>query len=88
LTWCAAAAEKGREREKSASSFPAHHNPSKVGPQAANVALVMGWYWHGRFRGSQADLSGFGTQARPMDEERRLHMLALASAPKKGTTVF
>jgi hypothetical protein len=32
--------EKGK---KSASSFPAHHNPSKIGPQAANVALARVW---------------------------------------------
>jgi hypothetical protein len=58
LTWCAAAAEKGWKREKGSSSFLDRHNPSKIGPQAANVAFG---YWHGRFRGSWADLSGFGT---------------------------
>jgi hypothetical protein len=48
LTWCAAAAEKGWKREKGSSSFLDRHNPSKIGPQAANVALVMVWVlaWH------------------------------------------
>jgi hypothetical protein len=40
------------KRPKSPYSFPACHNPRKIGLQAANVALVMGWYWHGRFLGS------------------------------------
>jgi hypothetical protein len=52
LTWCAAAAEKGWKREKGSSSFLDRHNPSKIGPQAANVALAMVGYWHGHLCGS------------------------------------
>jgi hypothetical protein len=42
----------GKRPEKSPSFFPARHNPCEIGPQAANVALVVLGYWHGRFLGS------------------------------------
>jgi hypothetical protein len=43
---------KRPEKGKKSFFFPARHNPCEIGPQAANVALVVLGYWHGRFLGS------------------------------------